>query len=69
MSASFNEIGKKVMCLRVEMEEKGMVVGEIIRDNPQKPVEIKVKYYTIEYTFVKGHKINLPKHKVTSGNL
>lgn len=32
MSAGFNEIGKKVMCLRVEMEEKGMVVGEIIRD-------------------------------------
>lgn len=32
MSAGFNEIGKKVMCLRAEMEEKGMVVGEIIRD-------------------------------------
>lgn len=32
MSAGFNEIGKKVMCLRAEMEEKGMGVGEIIRD-------------------------------------
>jgi hypothetical protein len=41
MSTSFNEIGKKVMCLRVEMEKKGMTVGEIIKDNAMKASENK----------------------------